>query len=71
MIAIKDVETDRPIFKARIVAHGHLDAEKHNLVHDSTNFREISVQSLIALAAIKGFDVWTEDISQAYLQSSI
>ena len=70
VFAIKDVETDKPIFKARFVAHGHRDAEKHNLVHDSNNFRQSSVRLLMALAAIMGFDVWTEGISQAYLQSA-
>ncbi len=70
MIAIKKVETDKPIFKARFVAHGRRDAEKHNRVYDSTNVRQSSVQLLIALAAIMGFDVWTEDISQVYRQSA-
>ncbi len=70
VIAIKDVEIDNPLFKARYVSHVHRDAEKHNLVHDSTNVRQSSVRLLIALAAIMGFDVWTEYISQAYLQSA-
>ena len=69
LIAIKDVGTGKSIFKARFVAHGHRDVEKHNLVHDSTNVRQSSVL-LIALAAIMGFDVWTKDISPAYLQSA-
>ncbi len=71
VITIIDVETDKYIFKARFVAHGHPDAARHNLVHDSTNSHKILVRLLIALAAIIGFDVWTEDISLAYLQSVI
>ena len=70
VIAFKDVETYNPILKARLVAHGHRDMEKHNLVHDSNNVRQSSVLLLIALAAIMGFDFWTKDISQAYLQSA-
>ena len=69
VIAIRDVETDKPLFKARFVAHGHRDAEKHNLVHDSTNVHQSSVL-LIALAVIMGFDICTEDITQVYLQSA-
>ena len=67
MIATKDVEIDKPIFKARIVAHGHHDAVKHNLVHASTNVRQSYIGLLIALAAIIEFEVWPEDIFQAYL----
>ena len=70
VITSKDVETEKPIFKARFVAHGHRDAEKHNLVHDSTNVSQSSVRLLIELATIMGFDVWTEDISQACFQSA-
>ncbi len=62
LIAIEDTETDKPMFKARISAHGHRGAEKHSSV------RQSSVRLLIALAAIKGFYVWTKDVSQAYLQ---
>ncbi len=69
VFAIKYVERDNPIFKVRFVAHGHSDAEIHNIVQDSTNVRQSSVGLLIALAAIIGFDVWTGDISKAYLQS--
>ncbi len=67
VIAVKDVETDKPIFKARSIAHGHRDAGKHNLVHDSTNVRQSSIRMLIAPAAIMGFDIWTENISQTHL----
>jgi len=70
VITIKDVETDNPRFKARFVAHGNKDSEKHQLVHSTTTVRPSSVRLLIALAAILGFDIWSEDISQAYLQSA-
>jgi len=53
-ISIKDVEKDNPIFKSRFAAHGNREAEKNNLVHDSTNVRQSSVRLLIALAAILG-----------------
>ncbi len=67
VIAVKDVKADKPIFKARFVAHVHRDAEKHNLVHDSTNVRQSFVRLLIPFSANTGFNVWTECIFQAYL----
>ncbi len=60
MIALKGVETGKPIFKARFVAYGLRNAEKFKLVQDSTNGR-MSSGIFIALAAIIGFGVWTEE----------
>lgn len=37
---IKDTETDKPYFKARFVAQGHLDREKSTLIHNSTTVRQ-------------------------------
>ena len=70
VIAIKELYTEKPIFKAQFAARDHHDAEKHNLVLDSTNVHQNYVRLLIALAAITRFDVRTEDIYQMYLQSA-
>lgn len=64
---IKYVETDSTVFKARFVAHGNPDKEKYLVVHDSITALPSSVRLLLALAGIMGFDVWTEDVSQAFL----
>ena len=68
-VDLKDVETDELTFKAKVVAHGHLDVEKHNLFHNSINTRQVSLRLSIALASIMGFGVCTKDISEANLQS--
>ncbi len=70
VLTIQDAETDTLTFKARFVAHGSRDAEKNQLVLDSTTARRSSVSLLVALASVTGLFVWTDDISQAYLQSA-
>ncbi len=69
-VIIKDVETENPTFKARSMAHGNRDSDKDQFIHASTTVRRSSVRLLVAMAANMGFDVWTEDISKAYLQSA-
>ena len=62
------------MFKARFVAHGNRDTEKnqlfHDSFHDSSTARQSSIRLLVAPVAIMGFDIWTEDISKAYLKSA-
>ncbi len=70
VLTIKDVETNTPTFKERFVAHSNRDAEKNQLVHDSTTARQSSVRLLVDLASVMDFDVWTDEIFQAYLQSA-
>lgn len=68
VLALKNVGTNREIYKARFVVQGHTDQEKNLLVHTVTNIRHRSIKMLVAIAAIFGFRLWTKDISQAYLQ---
>lgn len=57
-------------YKTRYVIGGHRDKMKDWMVHSSTTLQPQSVRLLLALAGIFGFDIWTADIRQAYLQAS-
>lgn len=70
VLAIKNKDTAQELFKARFVVQGHLDKEKSVMVHNSTNLRQSSIRTITALAAIFGFRVWSQGVSQAYLQSA-
>jgi Reverse transcriptase (RNA-dependent DNA polymerase) len=70
VVTIKDVDTEREIYKARYVVQCHRDKEKTSMVHHNTTARQQSTRLLIGLAAIFGFRVCTHDVQQAYFQSA-
>lgn len=70
VLAIKNANTQEEVYKARFVVQGHTDVEKNILMQNSTNLRQSSIRVLIALAAVSGFRLWSQDLLQAYLQSA-
>jgi Reverse transcriptase (RNA-dependent DNA polymerase) len=70
VVTIKDVGTEKEIYKARYVVKGHRDKEKTSMVHHNTTARQQSTRLLVGLAAIFGFRVCTHDVQQAHLQSA-
>jgi Reverse transcriptase (RNA-dependent DNA polymerase) len=71
VLAIKNPGTDKEFLKARFVLGGHQDREKRSIVHNSTAIKQSSVRLLLALTATLGFNVWTIDVNQAYLQAAV
>ena len=70
VLALKSTEDGEIKHKARYVIGGHRDRLKHMMVHSTSTLQPSSIRLLLALAAIHGFDVWTSDVRQAYLQSA-
>lgn len=58
-LAIKNIRTKEEVYKARFVVQGQTDTEKNILVHNTTNLRRGSIRTLIAVAALFGFRLWT------------
>lgn len=70
VLAIKSTEDGETKFKARYVIGGHRDRMKAMMVHSAATLQPQSIRLLLALAAAFGFDIWSADVRQAYLQSS-
>jgi hypothetical protein len=70
VLEIKRTEDGTEKLKARFVISGNRDRLKTQLVHIASTVRQTHVRLIIALAAVFGFDVWTADVRQAYLQAT-
>ena len=71
ILAIKNPNTCEEIYKALFEVQVYFDRDKAFLVHASPNLMQESVRLLFAISSIMGFSVWIQDISKAYLRSSI
>lgn len=71
VLAIKSKLDGKIKFKARFVVGGHRDKLKEFMVHSSQTLQPQSIRILLAIAVLFGFDIWTADVRQAYLQSAI
>ena len=70
LLSLKSTEDNNVKYKARYVIGGHRDRLKHMMVHSTSTLQPSSIRLLLALAIVHGFDIWTSDVRQAYLQSA-
>jgi hypothetical protein len=70
VLGLKDPGTDKERWKARFVVQGHKDLMKHAIVHDTATLSQRGARMIFAMAAIFGWKVWTEDVRQAYIQTT-
>ncbi len=64
-----DVETVNPIFKAIYMVQRHKEKEKRNSVHNATTARYSFTRLTLAKATARGFELYSEIVSQAHLQA--
>jgi Reverse transcriptase (RNA-dependent DNA polymerase) len=70
VLSIKHDVTGEELYKARLVVRGFQDRFNRYLVHEPKVLHSTSVRMLVALAAIIGFTIWSEGVTQAFVQSS-
>lgn len=70
VLPLRHATTSEVKYKARFVLGGQRDRDKDLEVHNTTNVRQSRVCMIAALAKLLGYDVWSLDIKQAYLQSA-
>lgn len=68
-LTLKHLNTESEKAKARYVAQGHRDMNKRLFMHNAPSLNHRSVRVIASFSAIKGYDLFSYDVSQAYLQS--
>lgn len=71
VLALMNEDSGKEVFKAPFVVWGHRDKNKDILIYESSTVKQSSTRLLIAVAAIFRFNVWSHDLRQADLLSSI
>lgn len=68
VLPLKSIEDCEIEHKAPYVIGCHRDQLKHMMFHSTSTLQLSSIRLLLALPTIQGFDIWTSDVRQSYLQ---
>lgn len=68
VLALKHKNGGSVVYKARFFVAGHRDRHSGKVVHNATTLKQSSLRLLIVLASILGFDMYSIDVDQKYLQ---
>lgn len=66
---VKTVGAGKQKLKARLVPYGNRETEKNDIRKDPATAQLGIMRLLLSIVTIIGFDIATEDIKRAYLQS--
>lgn len=69
VLAVTRKGTADTILRARFAIDGHRGKQKHSIIHNAYASLPQSLLLLLSIAAFLGFDVWSLDADQAYLQT--
>lgn len=69
VLSINNSGTTKEMCKAGFLVQGRTNQDKNLLAHSSTNIKQQTMRLLVSIAEIFGFRTFSQDISQAYLQS--
>jgi hypothetical protein len=70
VLTVKNPGDKEESCKARLVVRGFQDDLKNFLVHQPNTARAVSLRVLLSLSAALSFRIWTEDVTQAFVQST-
>ncbi len=69
VFTIKTFENPDGHLKARLVILGHIHPEEPRVVKEAPTVIKYSIRLAVAIIAGTGYQIWSRDISQAFLQS--
>lgn len=69
VLTLKNVDAQNDQHKPRLVAQRQTNMENPIIFHDSTTLKHSSLRIILSFASITTYTLWSQDISQAYIQS--